>query len=258
MRTLKLLAVVSFFCGAAVLTGCVSQREKDLQVQNATQQKLIDDLRAQVRTHEQELERTRAQLKEALEGGGINAKALQEEVDALERALEEKKQLIEAMRKQLMGGPILPPELNDMLEQFASTQDMVTFDETRGLVKFKSDLLFDPGSAVVTAEAANAVKSLCSIMNSTEGSQFDIVVAGHTDDMRISRPSTIEKHPDNWHLSAHRALSVLNIMVANNIDPERVSARAFGEFRPIAENAPNKKGNAQNRRVEIYIVAKGA
>ena len=95
-------------------------------------------------------------------------------------------------------------------------------------------------------------------LEDTEGSQFDIVVAGHTDDMRSGQPATREKHPDNWNLSAHRALSVLSKMTANNIDPERVSARAFGEFRPIAENAPNKKGNPQNRRVEIYIVAKGA
>jgi chemotaxis protein MotB len=231
---------------------------KDAQAQNAIQQKLIDELRTDLRTAEQKLKQLNIQLEEARKGGGINAAALQEEVDALERAPEEKKQLIAAMRKQLMGDPMLPPELNDMLEQFANSQDMVTYDASRGLVKFKSDLLFDKGSAVVAADSAEAVKSLCGIMNSSDGSQFDIIVAGHTDDIRISRPATREKHPDNWHLSAHRALGVLSIMTANNIDPGRLSGRAFGEFRPIAENAPNKKGNPQNRRVEIYIVAKGS
>jgi flagellar motor protein MotB len=50
---------------------------------------------------------------------------------------------------------------------------------------------------------------------------------------------------------------VLNIMESTNIASKRLSARGFGEFRPVAENKPGKGGNPQNRRVEIYIVAPG-
>jgi outer membrane protein OmpA-like peptidoglycan-associated protein len=46
-------------------------------------------------------------------------------------------------------------------------------------------------------------------------------------------------------------------MVSNGIEPTRISERGFGEFRPVVPNAPGKKGNAQNRRVEIYIVPRG-
>jgi flagellar motor protein MotB len=46
-------------------------------------------------------------------------------------------------------------------------------------------------------------------------------------------------------------------MSRNNIAASRLSARGFGEYRPVVPNKPNKKGNAQNRRVEIYLVAKG-
>ena len=52
-------------------------------------------------------------------------------------------------------------------------------------------------------------------------------------------------------------ISVLNIMTNNKIVPERVSVRGFGEYHPIVPNKPNKKGNPQNRRVEIYIVPQG-
>jgi chemotaxis protein MotB len=144
-----------------------------------------------------------------------------------------------------------------MLEDFAEGKEMVTYDSNRGIVKFKSDLLFERGSDKVARTAGEAVKSLCKILNSDRGKNFDIIIAGHTDDMRIARPATREKHPTNWHLSAHRAISVLNVMVANKVASERVSIRGFGEFRPIVPNKPNKKGNPQNRRVEIYIVAKG-
>jgi flagellar motor protein MotB len=46
-------------------------------------------------------------------------------------------------------------------------------------------------------------------------------------------------------------------MAGGGISSERMSVRGFGEFRPIAPNKPEKKGNPQNRRVEIYIVPKG-
>jgi flagellar motor protein MotB len=36
-----------------------------------------------------------------------------------------------------------------------------------------------------------------------------------------------------------------------------LSVRGFGEFRPVEPNKPNHQGNAKNRRVEIFIVAKG-
>ena len=128
----------------------------------------------------------------------------------------------------------------------------------RGIVKFKSDLLFEKGSDTVAASAVEAVKSLCGIMNSEEAKKFDIIIAGHTDDIPILKPETRAKHPTNWHLSAHRAIAVLNVMTNNKIEPKRTSVRGFGEFRPVVENRPNNKGNPQNRRVEIYIVAEGA
>jgi len=124
-------------------------------------------------------------------------------------------------------------------------------------VKFKSDLLFEKGSDKVASDAVDAVKSLCGILN-TEGAQkFDVIIAGHTDDIPVLKPETRAKHPTNWHLSAHRAISVLGVMTNNGVAPKRMSIRGFGEYRPVEENQPNKKGNPKNRRVEIYIVPEG-
>jgi chemotaxis protein MotB len=144
-----------------------------------------------------------------------------------------------------------------MLEDWAKGSDLVTFDPNRGIVKFKSDLLFEKGSDEVAPIAAEAVKALCRILNTEQAKEFDIIIAGHTDDIRISQPETLAKHPTNWYLSAHRAISVLNVMTSNGIVSERASIRGFGEFRPIVPNELNKKGNPQNRRVEIYIIPKG-
>ena len=144
-----------------------------------------------------------------------------------------------------------------MLEDWAKGSDLVSFDANRGIVKFKSDLLFEKGSDEVAPSAAEAVKALCRILNTDQAKEFDIIIAGHTDDLPILKPETKAKHRHNWYLSAHRAISVLDVMTANGIVSERVSVRGFGEFRPIVPNEPGKKGNPQNRRVEIYIVPKG-
>ena len=50
---------------------------------------------------------------------------------------------------------------------------------------------------------------------------------------------------------------VRDVMTTNGIVSERASIRGFGEFRPVVPNELNKKGNPQNRRVEIYIIPKG-
>jgi len=260
MKTAKIVILFVALIMALLLTGCVSQQEyKDLKLQNAAQQKRLAELESQLQTAKLQLDKLQRQLDSAQGRGGVEVNALMQKIAALEEDINAKKALIAAMQKQLVGGSVqLPIELSTMLEDFAKDKDIVTFDPATGIVKFKSDLLFDTGSDNVAASATEAIKALCEILNSEQGRQFDIIIAGHTDDIRISKPQTRQKHPTNWHLSAHRGISVLNIMNVNKIDQTRMSVRGFGEFRPVAPNKANKKGNPQNRRVEIYIVTKGS
>jgi chemotaxis protein MotB len=258
MQAVK-LSVCFVLCVCVVLpSGCVSEQQyKDLKVQNATQAKRITELSSELGTAKLELEQLRRRLEYAQKTGGIDARTLQEKVNALEKALQDKQALIARMKEQLLAGVMLPVELSTMLEDFAKSEEMVTYDSSRGIVKFKSDLLFEKGSDEVKPAARDAVKALCGIMNSEQGKKFDVIIAGHTDDIPIAKPATRAKHPTNWHLSAHRSISVLNVMANNKIDVKRMSVRGFGEFRPIEPNKPNKRGNPQNRRVEIYIVPEG-
>jgi chemotaxis protein MotB len=195
------------------------------------------------------------QLSDAKSLTDIDKVALEQKIAALEIHLGKKDELIARMREQCLGGMALPPDLSSMLEEFAAKEEMVTFDAEKGIVKFKSDLLFKSGSDAVLPAAAEAVKALCTILNTKEAAALDVIIAGHTDDQPIRFAKA--NHPTNWHLSVHRAISVLNIMSANNVAQQRMSVRGFGELRPIAPNEPGNKGNPQNRRVEIYIVPKG-
>jgi chemotaxis protein MotB len=137
-----------------------------------------------------------------------------------------------------------PPaeEMNVLLRISPAEIPICPLDEATGSLKFKSDLPVSfPGSDEVAAAAVNALKTLAGIMNQPEAKQFDMVIVGHTDDLRISRADTKQKHPTNWHLSVHRSISVLNILAQNQISEERMCAKGYGEFRPAEPNKPNKQ-----------------
>jgi chemotaxis protein MotB len=223
---------------------------------NATQQEKIATLEGKLSAAQLELNQCTEQLNAARSRGGLEAGSLQQQVAALESAIREKNALIENLQRQLMkGGTALPPELSAALREWAAAnENVVSFDEASGVVKFKNDVTFAPGSATVNTEAATAIKSLAQIMNSENAKDFDVLVAGHTDDQPIVK----SKWKDNWELSAQRGLSVLGLMTSDGVASERLSVRAFGEFRPLEPNAAGKKGNKVNRRVEIFIIGHGA
>jgi chemotaxis protein MotB len=257
MQSVKLPTFFLTCAAVALLAGCADEC-KDLKVRNATQDKLINELRSEVQTAKLNISQLERQLNAAKETGGVEQSALKQKVAAMEEDLAKKKAMIASMQQRLQfGGAMLPVELNTALEDFAKNREMVTYDAGQGVLRFKSDLLFERGSDEMAPTAGDVIKALCDILNSEQGKKYDIIIAGHTDDMRIGRAETRRAHPTNWHLSAHRAIAVLKLMENNKIVPERMSIRGFGEYRPITPNEPGNKGNPQNRRVEIYIVPQG-
>ncbi len=256
MRSVKISAVF-LGCGLLLLVnGCTELQ--DLKVRNAAQEQQIEKLASDLQANRLKSQQVQRKLDGIEAAHKAQTDALQQRLAALAEDLGRKKTLISSMQKQLVyGGASIPVELSTALEDFAGAEQMAEYDSSRGIVKFKSDLLFERGSDIVAPGAAGAVRALCKILSSEQGKKFDVVVAGHTDDIRIARAATRQKHPTNWHLSAHRAISVLEMMMQNKIAPERLSVRGFGQYRPVEPNKPNKKGNPQNRRVEIYIVPKG-
>ncbi|MBN1974837.1 MAG: OmpA family protein [Sedimentisphaerales bacterium] len=259
MRTAKLSAIILSGVLFFFVNGCSNELQQ-LRIANQKQQDRINALSAELAAAKIERDQLQRKL-DALTGrSDIDLEKLQQDIAALEKTLADKDKIIADLKEQILkGGPVLPPELSNLLEEFAKANPgMVTYDAQKGIVKFSSDLLFNKGSDEVASSASAAVKSLCGILNAREALDFDIVVAGHTDDIPIQKPDTLKNHPSNWHLSVHRAISVEKIMEANSVDPKRLSVRGFGEYRPVVGNAPNKGGAEQNRRVEIYIVAKGA
>jgi len=59
----------------------------------------------------------------------------------------------------------------------------------------------------------------------------------------------------NWELSAARALAAVHFLTERaGVDPRRVGAVGYGEYRPIADNA-TADGRAKNRRIAVTILS---
>ena len=112
------------------------------------------------------------------------------------------------------------------------------------LVKFDSGILFDIDKTNVKPVAQTSLKKLAvSLQNNP---QTDILVVGHTDSTGTAA--------HNMDLSIRRAGSVKSFLVGEGINGSRLTTQGKGETEPIALNS-TVEGRAQNRRVEIVIVA---
>lgn len=113
----------------------------------------------------------------------------------------------------------------------------VTFTEDAGVY-------FDTNRSDVKGASAETLNKLAGIFK--EYPQTNILVEGHTD--------SAGSDEYNWGLSQKRAESVSNYLIAQGIASGRFTTKWYGETQPKATNE-TKEGKAQNRRVELAIVA---
>jgi chemotaxis protein MotB len=257
-NTLGTLIVTTLLVAVLMSTGC--DDPKRLRAANARLSERCETLESQ--NDKLVLEKDRLQNSLAAQKK-LNDEQ-REKITGLEDANEVLVQGIEKLRadyRKLANLPRhrLPAKLNTALQEFAAANpNIAEYDVENGMVKFKSDFTFPPGETTPNTEAATLIARLVPILNSPEAKDLAVYVAGHTDDMRISRPETKRRHPDNWYLSAHRAVGIQKELLKAGLDPTRICVMGFGEYHPVAPNKPDKKGNAANRRVEIWIVPAGS
>ena len=121
--------------------------------------------------------------------------------------------------------------------------------DERGLeVSLKTSLLFDVGTADVKDDSAKKLINIGRILNHVNNY---VRIEGHTD----STPMSNNEFKSNWQLSAIRATNVTELLISKaGISPEKISAVAYGDSRPVATNS-TAVGKAQNRTVDIIILS---
>ena len=118
---------------------------------------------------------------------------------------------------------------------------------------FDSGLLFNTGSATLSASAQAAIKKFVTNL-SAEDNTFDLAICGFTDNAGWKNSTAEQSKAKNLQLSQQRADDVKNQSVGSGYPAARlVSVQGFGEENPVADNA-TAEGKQQNRRVEVYIL----
>jgi outer membrane protein OmpA-like peptidoglycan-associated protein len=112
------------------------------------------------------------------------------------------------------------------------------------LVKFDSGILFDVDRTDLKPVAKSNLHNLATSLQNNP--QTDITIVGHTDNTGSA--------DHNMDLSNRRAESVRSFIAADNVNTSRLTTIGKGATEPVADNT-TAAGRAQNRRVEITIVA---
>jgi chemotaxis protein MotB len=140
-------------------------------------------------------------------------------------------------------------EANEMMEK--GHGPAVTLDEAQEgfVIKLPAALLFKPGSATIENQDALLFLKRVALIIEELPKTMQVSIQGHTDN---SHPGARSPFKDNWELSSARAISVLQELVLDNVDPARMDAAGFAEYHPVATNA-TKSGREKNRRVELHF-----
>ncbi len=142
-------------------------------------------------------------------------------------------------------GEEIVEQLKGAAEKLEEAGFEVRLDEKWVEINMSSQVLFGSGEAKLSAKAAPVLDQLVDVL---AGFKNPLRVEGFTDD----RPIRTAVFPSNWELSAARAASVVNHFTKKNIDPRRMAAVGYGEYRPIADNS-TAAGRNKNRRIVIMI-----
>jgi chemotaxis protein MotB len=119
---------------------------------------------------------------------------------------------------------------------------------------FQSEVFFDTGKSTLDkpegrAELDALASALLELEKKIPGEiAWVLRVDGHTDVRPINGP----QFKNNWELSAARAISVVQYLVAKGVSPQRLVAAGFGEFQPIDSDKTDEAFN-RNRRIELKL-----
>jgi chemotaxis protein MotB len=197
----------------------------------------------------QEVEQARAALSEAKQ----KQESATLETDDLKRKLAESQARIQDLLQQQEAASQTQHNLEQEMRNAVESRD-VTISQLQGklTVNILDRILFDSGEAQLRADGETVLQKVAGVL--AQHPELKIHVIGHTDNVPI-RAGARGRFPSNWELSTSRATAAVRFLTEKaGVDPRRVGAVGYGEYRPVADNA-TPEGRARNRRIAITILS---
>ncbi|MFO8073011.1 MAG: OmpA family protein [Polyangia bacterium] len=227
------LAIGGLLTTALVISGCCSEQEKriaELTELNESISSQNETLREQVSALEKlegELDSARAELR----GLRLQVERSREAADLAARRQETLQGLLDSLEKMIEAGDL-----------------QVRIRRGRMVIALPSAVLFESGEASLSDKGRETLKSVAEVFGGIKDRDFQ--VAGHTDNVPLSEENP---HESNWHLSAARAVEVVQFLIEHGVPGRRLSAAGYAHHQPVAPNR-KKRGKARNRRIEITLM----
>jgi chemotaxis protein MotB len=174
------------------------------------------------------------------------------DLTSLKRKLMENLQRMEALEKEKAAAVQTRKSLEDEMRQALESKD-VTISKLQGklTVNILDRVLFNSGEAELKPDGEAVLKKVAGFL--AEHPDLKVHVVGHTDNVPIRGGRG--RFASNWELSTGRATSAVRFLAEKaGIDPSRLGALGYGEFRPVADNG-SAEGRARNRRIAITILS---
>ena len=160
--------------------------------------------------------------------------ALQAQVDDLQKEKEMAAQMAKGLE-------------NEMRADLESKDVTISKLQGKLTVNILDRVMFDSGEAILKPEGETVMRKIGALLAGHP--TLKIHVIGHTDNVPIR-----SRFASNWELSTARALAAVHFLTEKaGVDPRRVGAVGYGEYRPIADNS-TPEGRAMNRRIAITIL----
>jgi len=190
----------------------------------------------------------RAELAEAQAAAGQSAVEAKE----LKNKLAESQARIAELEKEKEASAQSHQSLEDEMRSALESKD-VTISQLQGklTVNILDRVMFDSGEAQLKSDGEAVLRKVAGILS--QHPELKIHVVGHTDNVPI-KAAARSRFPSNWELSTARAMAAVRFLAEQcSVDPRRMGAVGYGEFRPVADNS-TPEGRARNRRIAITIL----
>jgi len=192
------------------------------------------------------------QLRAELEAARNNAAKSAAKAGELKEKLDQSEAQIGQLEKEKDAAVQSHKSLEDEMRAALESKD-VAISQLQGklTVTILDRVLFDSGEAELKSDGAAVLRKVAGIL--AQHPELKIHVVGHTDNVPI-RASARSRFASNWELSTARATAAVRFLTESaGVDPRRLGAVGYGEFRPVADNS-TAEGRARNRRIALTIL----
>ncbi len=255
----KVGRVLTFVAIACILltAACVSSGTYDVALQERdelAEQKRIEQ--EQCRREKEALEAELANRRAEIAALGAEKGRMKGEIGQLEGEMQDlggeldrqKGELVAQQQKAARLKSTYDGLMSNLKNELASGQIEIRQLRDGLSVDVAQEILFASGSAKLDKTGQEVLGRVSAQLKKT---QYEIVVGGHTDNVKIG-PGLVERYPSNWELAAARASAVVRLFEDSGIDVKRLRAVSFGEYHPRDTNE-TREGRERNRRIEIRL-----